>query len=179
MARLPYVEADTAPESTAGLLRELLPLNIFKMVANASDSFKPWLGWADAVLNKTELDPVLRQLAILRAVALVPGSDYVWIQHEGIARALEMTDSQIEGARTGSGLEGDEAMIVEVAEQIAVDASPTDEVWDRALEALGPRQIVELVMILGQYMMVARIAATVQLDPDEPQGMRGVESLRR
>lgn len=167
MARLPYADADTAPEPVAGLLRELPTMNVFRMLGNASSVFAPWLEWAGAVLHETTVDPVLRQLAILRAVALVPGADYVWIQHEEIARALGMTDAQVEGARTGSGLEGEEALMIELTEGIAVDCSPADEVWERALARFSPRELVELVLILGQYMMVARIAATVQLDPDE------------
>jgi alkylhydroperoxidase family enzyme len=179
MARLPYAQPGTAPEPVGTLLSELPTMTIFRMLGNATTLFGPWLKWAGAVLNKTTLDPTLRQLAILRVAALVPGADYVRIQHEGIARALGATEQQIEGANRGSGLEGDDALIAELADAIAVDCAPSDELWERGLARFSPRELVELVLILGQYMMVARIAATVHLDLDEPQGLRGVEALSR
>ena len=55
MARLPYVEPDTAPDAVAGRLRELPRMNVFGMIANATDVFGPWLRWAGAVLNETTL----------------------------------------------------------------------------------------------------------------------------
>ena len=35
-------------------------------------------------------------------------------------------------------------------------------------EALSPREIVELLMVIGQYMMLARVMATVEMELDEP-----------
>jgi len=178
MARLPYVDPDTAPEVVAVRLRELLPLNIFRTVAHADDVFSPWLGFAGAVLNDIQLDPVLRQLAVLRLIALSPGADYVWVQHEGIAHALGMTETHLQAARTGEGLEGDEALILSLSEEIVLNVSPSDALWERAKARFSSRELVELLLVIGQYMMVCRIAVTIQLDIDEPQGMRGVENLR-
>jgi 4-carboxymuconolactone decarboxylase len=178
MARLPYVDPDTASASVVEVLDGLPPLNIFRMIANADDVFVPWLRWAGAVLNETQLDPAHRQLAILRIAALSPGSEYMLVQHEGIAEAIGMSPAWVEAARTGTGLEGDEAIILQASDEIIRNVSPSDETWERLAARFTPRQIVELLLVIGQYMMVARISATTQLDVDPPQGNRGVEALR-
>ena len=38
----------------------------------------------------------------------------------------------------------------------------------RSREALSPREVVELLMVIGQYMMVARVMATTHMELDEP-----------
>jgi 4-carboxymuconolactone decarboxylase len=177
MARLPYVDFDSAPKAAAAV-GNLPPLNVFRMIANAEDVFPAWMRFAGAVLNSTEVDPRLRQLAVLRVAALSPGCDYMLVQHEGIARAIGMTDAELEAARTGTGLSGDDALILRFAEEVVEDVSPSEDTWQEMGSRFTPRQIVEMLLQIGQYMMVARIAATTQLDIDEPQGNRVAEALR-
>jgi 4-carboxymuconolactone decarboxylase len=171
--------ADEAPEPLAGVLSGIPTLNVFGMIANAEDVFEPWLRFAGAVLNQTTVDPVLRQLAILRIAAMSPGCDYMLVQHEGIANAIGMTPAQLEAARTGTGLEGDEQLVMRFAEEVARDVSPSEETWQLVSARFTPRQVVELLLQIGQYMMVARISATTQLDVDAPQGNSVVEALGR
>ena len=36
---------------------------------------------------------------------------------------------------------------------------------------MSPREIVELLMVIGKYMMVARVMATTDMELDEPAGL--------
>jgi 4-carboxymuconolactone decarboxylase len=158
MARLPYAEI---PERTP-------QLNIFKLIANAETAFKPFMKYGLVLLRDLEVDPVVREQAILRVAALTPGAEYEWVQHEAIGRAVGMTEEQIEACR--SGKPGD--IVLRFTEEVVRDASPSDETFAAMSERVPPRQIVELILVIGQYMMLARLMATAQIDLDEPVGAR-------
>jgi 4-carboxymuconolactone decarboxylase len=171
VARLPYVDPDNAPESVKDVFeRGVPPLNIFKLLAHADTVFRPWLRFGAAVLTEMELDPVLRELAILRVAALTPGAEYEWVQHESIARAVGATDEQIEGARSGTGLEGDADLVIRFTDQVVRDAAPDDATFREMSDRFSSRGIIELLLAIGQYMMLARIMATAQIDVEPPAG---------
>ena len=172
MARLPYVAPERAPEPVRSVFADsgVPPLNIFKLMANAETVFRPWLRFGAAVLTEMEVDPLLRELAILRVAAITPGAEYEWVQHEHIARAIGATDEQIEGVRTGAGLEGDDALVVRFTDQVVRDATPDDDTFARMADRFSARGIVELILAIGQYMMLARVMATAQIDIEPPPG---------
>src|SRR5215208_1506561 len=102
MARLPYAEI---PERTP-------QLNIFK----------PFMKYGLVLLRDLEVDPVVREQAILRVAALTPGAEYEWVQHEAIGRAVGMTDKQIEACRSGDP----DDVVLRFTEEVVRDAAPSD-----------------------------------------------------
>jgi alkylhydroperoxidase family enzyme len=176
VARLPYVDPENAPESVKDVFeRGVPPLNIFKLLAHADTVFRPWLRFGAAVLTEMELDPVLRELAILRVAAITPGAEYEWVQHESIARAVGATDEQIDGARSGTGLDGDADLVIRFTDQVVRDAAPDDATFREMSDRFSSRGIIELLLAIGQYMMLARIMATAQIDVEPPAGSGLVE----
>src|SRR3954462_15765693 len=105
MARLPYVEPSDAPEHVREALDRLPPLNIFKLLANAETCFRPFLRLGQAILTQQELDPVLRELAILRVARLTP-AEYEWVQHVEIAKAVGASEEQV-AALEANNIEAD------------------------------------------------------------------------
>src|SRR5580658_2434058 len=71
-------------------------INLFRMLANAPALIGPTLRLGEAILTKSDLDPKLRELVILRA-ARVTATEYEWVQHEGIARLVGLSDEEIAG----------------------------------------------------------------------------------
>ena len=159
MARLPYAEL---PESNYP------PANIFRLVANAETLYRPWARYGLALLRDTAVDPVVREQAILRVAALTPGAEYEWMQHEPIGRAVGMTNEQVEACRAGDP--GD--VVLRFTEEVVRDATPSDETFAAMTERFSAQEIVELVLVIGQYMGLARLMATAQIDLDEPIGQQ-------
>ncbi len=177
MARLSYVDAAQAPAEVQRGLEALPDLNIFKLVAHAETAFVPWMRFGAAVLGALSVDPILRELSILRVAALTPGAQYEWVQHEAIGRAVGMTDAQLQGARTGEGLDGDDALIVRFTDQVVRDATPDEATFAAMKERFSERELVELLLVIGQYMMVARVMATAQIDLEPALGGAGLERI--
>src|SRR5436190_11242242 len=101
MARLPYVDPATAPDPVREALEAVPPLNVFKMLAHAETAFRPWLRFGGALLGASEVDPVQRELAILRVSKLTPGADYEWVQHVPILLAVGGTEAQVAALESG------------------------------------------------------------------------------
>ena len=175
MARLPYVDPANAPEPVRDALERVPPLNIFRMMANAESAFRPWLRWGALSCVRLQLDPVLRELAILRVARLTPNAEYEWVQHVPIARPVGARDEQI------AALERDEpeAECFSDVERRLSGSPPRScgtpvpgmQTLESLKQTLSPREIVELLMVIGQYMMLARVMATTDMELDEPAGL--------
>jgi 4-carboxymuconolactone decarboxylase len=172
LARLPYVDSATASPEVRDALERAPALNIFRMMANAETAFRPWLRWGATLLSELELNPLLRELAILRVARLTPHAEYEWVQHVGIARAVGATNEQVAaleqddiGATSFSDLE---RSVLRFTTEVVRDARASDEALADLSDDLSPREVVELLMVIGQYMMVARVMATTDMELDEP-----------
>jgi 4-carboxymuconolactone decarboxylase len=180
MARLPYVDPAGASEPARDALERVPPLNIFRMMANADSAFRPWLRWGAALLGRLELDPLLRELAILRVARLTPHAEYEWVQHVPIAEAVGASEEQV------AALERDEPeascfsepqrLLLRFTTEVVQDARASEEALAGLKQTMSPREIVELLMVIGQYMMIARVMATTDMELDEPAGAAALDA---
>lgn len=180
MARIPYVDPETAPPEVRDALEAAPDLNIFRMIANAHTAFRPFLRLGAAILAEGELDAKLRELAIIH-VAQLSHAEYEWIQHAAIAKAVGATDEQVSAIERGE-VESDcfddtERLVLAFTTEVVRDVGASESTVAAAAECFSPREIVELLLAIGFYMMVARVMETTDLELDEPVGMAVVESI--
>src|SRR3954462_4507674 len=98
MARIEPIDPASARDDVREALDNLPPLNIFRTLAHAETTFRPFLRFGGAVLGQMSLDPVARELAIL-TVAKEAEAEYEWIQHVAIGKTLGATDAQIDSLK--------------------------------------------------------------------------------
>jgi alkylhydroperoxidase family enzyme len=204
MARIEPVDPAATPDDVREALDNLPPLNIFRTLAHAETAFRPFLRFGGAVLGRMSLDPVVRELAIL-AVAKEAEADYEWVQHVAIGKAVGVTDAQIaalaasdscapEGAderirrageRDGSG--GDGAFPFTAPQQAAIELAAcavrgpriSDDLYDCIRAQFSEREIVELLVAIGEYLMLARVMTILELDVDEAVGEAVIRATGR
>jgi alkylhydroperoxidase family enzyme len=174
MARIPPLRLEDAEPTVRTALERLPQLAIFATVANAQGSFVNWLRFGGDCLNPELFDPVLRELAILRVARMTPGAGYEWAQHVPILLAVGGTEEQV------SALEADELeapalgedgrLVVRFTSQVVRECSPDEQTYAAMSERFTNNQIVQLLLVIGQYMMVGRIMATAQLEVDAVLG---------
>jgi alkylhydroperoxidase family enzyme len=183
VARLPYLDPDQAEPRVAELLGKAPDLGIFRMVANAQRAFPGWLRFGGAMLDPDEFDPVLRELAIMRVAAMTPGADYEWVQHAQVTLDVGGTQEQIEAIQRGEldapVLGADGQLVVRFTTQVVRDASPDEETFAAMTVRFTARQIMHLLLVIGQYMMLGRIMATTQIDLDPSVGMAALQRSDR
>ena len=183
MARLdPIDPADAEPHVRAALER-LPPLAIFRTVANAQGSFVNWLRFGGDCLDARLFDPVLRELAILRVARMTPGADYEWAQHVPILLAVGGTEEQVAALESddlqGDALGQDGRLVVRFTGQVLSEATPDEETFAAMSARFTPAEIVQLLLVIGNYMLGARIMATAQLEVDAVLGADVIAGAQR
>jgi alkylhydroperoxidase family enzyme len=179
VARLPYLDPDQAEPRVAEVLGKVADLGVFRMVANAQRAFPGWMRFGSAMLDPHEFDPLLREFAITRVAAMTPGADYEWVQHAQITLDVGGTQEQLDAIKRGeldaTVLGADGRLIVGFTTQVVRDASPDEETFAAMTARFTPRQIVHLLLVIGQYMMLGRIMATTQIDLDPAIGVAALQ----
>jgi alkylhydroperoxidase family enzyme len=180
MTRLPYLDPEDAEPHTAAVLRKSPDLGIFRMVANAQGAFPAWMRFGSTLFDGDEFDHLLREFAITRVAAMTPGADYEWVQHAAITLAVGGTEEQLAaieaGDDTAAALGADGRLVVRFATQVVQNASPDDPTFAEMTTRFSAREIVHLLLVIGQYMMLGRIMATSRLDLDPALGPAVVDS---
>jgi 4-carboxymuconolactone decarboxylase len=174
MARLPYLDPEQAEPRVAEMLSRAPDLGIFRLVANAQGAFPAWMRFGGKLFDPDELDPLLREFAIARVAAMTPGADYEWVQHAAITLEVGGTEAQLDAIKRGEHdaavLGADGELVVRFTTQVVRDCSPDEETFAAVSERFTPREIVHLLLVIGQYMMLGRIMATAQIDPEPAIG---------
>jgi 4-carboxymuconolactone decarboxylase len=182
VARLPYPDPDRAPEPVREALAGLPPLNIFRMLSHAETAFRPFLRFGGAILGRLDLDPKLRELAIIQ-VAADAQAEYEWVQHVAIARQLGVPDEQIAAVQAGRlddpSLGDRERAVLQFAREVVAGPHVSDATFGAVAKLLNPQEIVELLLTVGNYLMLARVMTTLELEIDDPAGQQVLESSER
>ena len=168
MARLPYLDSEQAEPRVAAALARAPDLGIFRMVANAQAAFPAWMRFGGTLFDGDEFDHLLRELAIMQVAAMTPGAEYEWVQHAAITLAVGGTQEQLDAIKRGdldaAALGDDGRLVVRFTTQVVRDAAPDEKTFAAMTARFTPREIMHLLLVIGQYMMVGRIMATTQLD---------------
>lgn len=173
MALIPYADEDPQDERVEAVLGRLPEprINLFRMLANAPAMIGPTLRLGEAILTRGELDPKLRELVILR-VARRTDSEYEWVQHEGIARLIGLSDDEI--ARAADDRRPELRLVDSV-----LDGTPPEELVAEVAASLGRAQLLELILTAGYYAMLGGMMRAIRLDVDNvlEKGMLDRERL--
>jgi alkylhydroperoxidase family enzyme len=174
MARIPYPELDKAHTKVREAYADLpAQLNVLRMMAHAERNYVPLLRLGGTILSRQKLSPKIRELAIL-FVASDAGARYEWIQHVPIAEQAGVTAQQIDAIERGS-LEGacfddEEKLALRFAREVVHQVRASDETLEQIQRLYSPREIVELILAIGYYMMLARLMETTGVDLEEAAG---------
>ena len=176
MPRIPYSTVQTQSDQTQSLLAKLAPLNIFKMMANAPHLVRPFVDMGGAFLFSGLLDPIDREIAILR-VGYLSGASYETDRHEKIGRDVGMSDALIDAVKTGptaSGLTTHQSQLMSFVDDLVANVRASDATFEPMLQTLGPSATQELTLVTGYYMMVCRFLETFDVEIEDG-GAKGID----
>jgi alkylhydroperoxidase family enzyme len=182
MARLPYVDKENAPQGVREVLERLpAELNIFRMLANGENLFRPFLGLGTAILSNAGFDPKLRELVILH-VGRISRGEYEWVQHVPIGKAFGVSDEQIAALERGDAdaacFDARERAVLNFTREVVEEVKASDAVFAETAKHLDAREIVELLVTIGYYMTIARLTETTGIEIDGPVGTKVVDAIR-
>jgi len=173
MARPPYFDVDSASGKHAEFLNKLKPhLNIYRMLAHSEPAMKGFVRMGNALLHRGELDPAMRELAILR-VGRLSRAAYEVFQHERIAREAGVSEEKIAALRDAtieaSAFTDQDKAVLRFTDDVVRNIKATDRTYKAVQAFLSPGALVELTLTIGYYMMVCRFLETLGVDGEEGQ----------
>ncbi|MBJ7403894.1 MAG: carboxymuconolactone decarboxylase family protein [Bradyrhizobium sp.] len=176
MARLPLID----PETTSGDIRasfDRMPvkLNIFRMMAHAEANMIPAMRLGNSILHKQKLSAVNRELLILQAAQLEGGA-YEWRQHVPIALGVGCTQGQIDAVERADydadALSEAERALLKFGREVVENVRVAEATFASARAHFSDQEIVESIVALGFYMMMARLTEATETDLDPAAGMK-------
>jgi AhpD family alkylhydroperoxidase len=163
---LPESEWD---ETVAGVVSVTGPLNIFTTLGRHPELFKSWIGFGTMLLAGGTLPARDRELAILRT-AHNNGCAYEWAHHVRFAREAGLDEAQIAALAAGLGehpwAPADRA-VVAAADELHATGTLSEPGWQALSERFGERELIELMILIGHYAMLAYALNALKVQPDQ------------
>lgn len=145
-------------------------MNIFTTLARHESLLWAWLPFAGKLLAG-KLDARDRELAILRT-AYRCGCSYERGHHRTIGREIGLEEHEldaIEDDLEAADWADSDRLVLEVVDELHTENRISDSTWARMRERYTDAQLIELVMLVGHYHMVAFTlnALQVEVDPED------------
>lgn len=167
-------ESDMALGDPAALLA-VMP-EILRVMLHHPRLFTSLTDVAIQLMGDGRLAPRERELAILR-IAWLCQAPYEWGEHVIIAKKAGITSEEIERITLGSqagGWSEHEQAILHATEELHACAVISDETWEILSRRFDDRQLIELLVLIGQYQATAYYQNSLRVRL--MQGNRGLEA---
>jgi 4-carboxymuconolactone decarboxylase len=172
MARIAYFDPAQATGRAARAFEKLPPLNIFRMMGHAGELVDGFTKLGTQILNFTSLDPILREIAIIR-VGVLSKATYEVFQHERIGRRIGMSDALITAIHEGphaKSFNDLQRQVMAFTDDLVANVRASDATFKPLESALGAKALQELTITVGYYMMVSRFLETFDVDIEDGPG---------
>ena len=171
MSRIPYPEPGELSEAKRAFAAapDRRMLNVVRMAMHTPDPlWETQRALATAAVDRTTMDPRLREVLILRAANL-SHSEYELHHHRSIARTLGFDDAKLAALESGdfSALSPEERVVAQFTTEVVRDVEPSDETLAATRALFSSALIFEMVAIIGVYMMTARVIGVGGCEIDE------------
>lgn len=180
MPRIDFPDTDALHPKVKNALDALpAPLGIFRISALAERNFEPMMRLGGTILNRQQLSGNLRELAILR-VARLSNAEYEWVQHVPIAEMVGCTKEQIaaldRGDATAACFDDKERAVLAFTDEVVRNTRPSDETLAHLKAHCPDREVMELTIAIGFYMLMARIMEVSGIEVEAPVGDKIVQA---
>jgi len=171
-ARVPYLNREDLAETDREIFDNLAAErggtvgNIFRALAHTPNLLRRFLGLGGELRNKTELDPKLRELAIV-TVGRLTDAQYEYVHHWNLARRVGVTREQLEALadfEKSPNFSDHERAVIRYAVEATNNVKVSDATWNALKSFLDTKRIMELVQNVAFYNMVVRVLVPVGVE---------------
>jgi AhpD family alkylhydroperoxidase len=146
--------------------RGLGVLNVFKVAAHSPELMQSWWQMMVVLLSRLELNPRLRELAILRLFQLTH-CEYGYAHHVRIGRDAGVTDDEIAAMAKyeSSGLFSPlEKLVLRYTDAVTKlsDGAPT--LAEELKGQLSEREVLELTFCIANWNLIAHLVLPLQIE---------------
>ncbi|MBR0650094.1 hypothetical protein GXW78_10505 [Roseomonas terrae] len=168
--RLPDADPAQSPELAAAFdefrrTRGIVS-NVMKSFAHAPAGLRAIVELGGYCRYGTALTELQKEIVILLTGR---GIDYAWRHHAPLGRKAGLSDAQLEAiqaGRTPSGLPAAETTLADYVLAYGALKGVPQGVFDHLLQHFTPRQVTDVNIIAGYYLMVAASMIGMEVQPD-------------
>lgn len=165
-------------ERTQALIDEFTggsDINVYSTLARHPDVLDLGARLGD-FLRSANVTPRHREILILRTACLC-GSDYVYARHVALGRKAGLAEADLDRVIAGpdaNGWDTFELRLIQAADELHVDASLSEETWEKLTERYDDQQMIVTIMLCGFYHMISFFVNSLGVSIEE-----GVENRLR
>jgi 4-carboxymuconolactone decarboxylase len=130
--------------------------------------FRTWDPYGSSLLLDGALSARDRELLILRTVFHARGV-FEWAYHVPLALRSGISEVEVRAIAEDdrSGWSPHDAALLAAVDDLLERYAVSDPVWDTLSQTYGDSQLIEVPLIVGQYMTNALITNTLRIEPPE------------
>jgi 4-carboxymuconolactone decarboxylase len=144
------------------------PLGIFTTLAHHPRLMRAFMVLGDCLLTDGVLPARSREILILRT-AWNCGSPFEWGHHVGFGRTAGLSDTEIATIATAQPMPNapaHERPLCAAADELHTSSQLSDPTWTALRAVLSDDQLVELPMLVGNYVMVSYLLNALRVAND-------------
>lgn len=159
----------------AGRVMGTRPPGVFLTLGHNRRLFWGWLHFASRLMPRGRLARRETELVIVR-VAVLADSAYELTQHLRLARRAKVTAAELEQVQSATpghawdkGWSDRDRLLLRVTDELYADRDLSDATWTDLRAEFDPAIVVEVVMLVGHYQMLATTLHALRVQPDTPR----------
>lgn len=132
-------------------------MHVYGTMSRHPEMYRRWIRFAGQVLRRSTLPPREREMLINRIAWLASG-EYEWSAHNNVGRQAGLTEEELARLAEGPQAEGwseQDATLVRAVDELHYDAFLSDATWTKLRPLYDDRQMIDLVLTVGAYKMLA------------------------
>jgi alkylhydroperoxidase family enzyme len=179
----PLTQAAPGTKAAKALESRVGHMTIFRTLAHSEATVIPILKMGAAILGKEQvLDARSRELAVLLALRM-EGGRYEWPQHVDIGLQVGVTEAEVKAiealALSAEHFSERDLALLEFSRQVVENVQVEDSAFQQLNQYLSEAEMVELVVAIGFYMMLARVTEAFDIDAESAQGSAVLDSVEK
>jgi len=160
-----------------GLKGAGFPRNVLGVLMYSPDTFGPFLEYWVTCKSRFALSVREQEIVILRMACLY-GSNYVWKHHVPVGHEFGITDDELDAIRHAEGgafASRRERALLALTDELVERRTIRAAAWAEHRTALSPKELVDLVSLVSQYVFFALMNNAFQVEVEAPlAGVRGL-----
>jgi len=175
MARVPYFDISQATGRAKATYDAFPPLNVMRMMGHTGDLVAAFGAMASHLLQNVELDVVLKEIAIVR-VGVLSNSAYELHHHRRILAAVGASQDVVDAVTEGpdaKAFDDVQRLVMRFVDDVVANVRASDATFTPLAKHLSVRELQELTLTIGCYMMIARFLETFDVDIEDEDPLAG------
>jgi len=144
------------------------PPNLFMTVGRNRGLYRGWLHFAGRLMPGGRLPRRETELVILRTAHLRDCA-YEFDHHRHLAQRAGVTEAEIERLMTdpASAMWSDrERALLAACDELHEQGDVSDATWQALSQHLNDRLLIEALLLIGHYQMLAGVIRALRIEPD-------------